>query len=361
MTDHQPKLDALRKKLDDLDAKLVELINGRAELARQIGEVKAEAGLRVYAPDRERTVLDRVCELSGGPVTGEALRSVYRELMSASLALERTPRIAILGPPGSFSHLAGRKRFGGAVEFEPVSSIRAVFDEVVAGRAEFALAPVENSIIGGVGETLDCLVSHDVGVCGEATIAVHLHLFARCPLDAVRVVYSKPEVFGQCQKFLAETGLLVKIKPAASSSAAAEQAASEEGAAAIAGELAGSLFQLPRIAEFIEDDRTSVTRFLILGGAAPAPTGKDKTSIVFGVGHAPGRLAEVLTRFSDAGINLTRIESRPNRNERWSYHFFVDHEGHGQADEVRAAHEVIAPLCSSWKVLGSYPASDEVL
>jgi len=361
MSESDRELDAIRAQLDRIDDELVRLINDRARLAQRIGEVKAGAGLRVYAPDRERQVLDRVCSLNAGPMSNRALRLVYRELMSASLALERSPRIAILGPAGSFSHLAGRRRFGLSVEFEIVATIAAVFDAVEHGHAEFALVPVENSIAGGVGETLDALVERDVQVCGEVHLAVHHHLLGRGPIERIRRVYSKPEVFAQCHKYLAAMNLAGKAVPAASTSAAAERAAKEDAAAAIAGDLAAELYDLPKLAEFIEDDAGNVTRFVVVGGTKPKPTGKDKTSLVFSVGHEPGKLVEALDPFRDNGINMTRIESRPSRHKRWGYHFFVDIEGH--ADDVPLASQIqeTAKRCSFFKVLGSYPRADEVL
>lgn len=355
------QLAAVRAELDALDEQLVALINQRAHLAQRIGTAKAEAGLRVYAPDRERQVLDRVAALNQGPMPDQALRCVYRELMSGSLVLERSPRIAVLGPPGSYSHLAGRRKFGASVEFELVSSITAVFDVIEHGHAEFALVPVENSIAGGIGETLDGLIRRDAKVCGEVNLAVHHHLLSRGPLEAVQRVYSKPEVFAQCQTWLTETGLIAKTIPAASTSSAAEKASVEDGAAAIAGDLAAELFGLTRVAEFVEDDPGNVTRFLILGAVGPKPTGSDKTSVVFSVGHQPGTLMDALAVFRDAGVNMTRIESRPDRRQRWSYYFFVDIEGHAEAPPIAAALSETAKRCHHWKVLGSYPRSDEVI
>lgn len=361
MDDTNQKLTTLRSRLDELDDRLVELVNDRARLAQSIGEVKASAGLRVYAPDREKMVLQRVCTKNQGPISDEALRSVYRELMSASLALERSPRIAILGPPGSYSHQAARRRFGTSVEFEMVSSITSVFDEVEKGHVEYGLAPVENSIIGGVNETHDALVTRAITVCGEVNLAVHHHLLSRGPQEAVERVYSKPEVFAQCQRWLTETGLIHKTVSVSSTSAAAERAAKEQGTGAIAGDLAAELFNLQRIAENVEDERGNTTRFLVIGTTNLKPTGEDKTSVVFSVGHKPGQLSDILALFGAADINMTRIESKPDRRKRWSYYFFVDFEGHADSPEIANALNQAADHCSFWKVLGSYPRADEVL
>lgn len=354
-------LDAIRTELDALDEQLVQLINRRATLAQRIGTAKAEQGLRVYAPDRERQVLDRIAKLNPGPTTDHSLRAIYRELMSASLALERTPRIAVLGPAGTFSHLAARKKFGMSVEFELLSTIRSVFDEVQRGHAEFGMVPVENSLAGGIGETLDTLIEREVQVCGEVHLAIHHHLIGRCTLEEVATVYSKPEVFAQCQKWLDATGLHAKVVPAASTSVAAERASSEDNAAAIASELAAEVFRLNRIAEFIEDEPDNVTRFLILGTVAPKPTGADKTSILFGAGHQPGALAAVLDVFRQAGLNMTRIESRPDRRKRWDYYFFVDLEGHAAEEPLAGALKEAADRCRLWKLLGSYPQATGVV
>ncbi|RME39986.1 MAG: prephenate dehydratase, partial [Planctomycetota bacterium] len=352
-------LARLRERLDELDDRLVVLISERAELARRIGEVKASAGMRVYAPDRERQVLERVCARNRGPIPDASLRSIYRELMSASLALERTPRIAVLGPGGSYSHQAGRSRFGASVEFEMVSSIPAVFDEVERGHVEYALAPIENSIIGGVTETHEALIDRDVTVCGEVHLAIHHHVLSKGPLDAVERIYSKPEVFAQCQRWLMETGFAGKTAAVSSTSEAARRAASEPGTAAIAGSLAAELFDLQRVAEYVEDERGNATRFLIIGTGHPQPTGSDKTSIVFSVGHKPGALSGVLNELR--GINLTRIESQPDRRKRWAYFFFVDFEGHAETPAVAETLNRAADRCTFWKVLGAYPRSEEVL
>ncbi len=361
MSKSKRDLETIRAQLDALDEELVGLMNRRADLARKIGQAKASAGMRVYAPDRERQVLERVSSLNCGPMSAEALRSVYRELMSASLALERSPRIALLGPPGSYSHLAGRRKFGTSVEFEIVSTITAVFDLIERGHAEFGLVPVENSIAGGVGETLDALIARDLRVNGELNLAVHHHLLSRSAMETIERVYSKPEVFAQCQNWLQEMRLSDKVVAVASTSAAAEIAAREEGAAAIAGDLAAELYELTRIAEFVEDHPGNITRFLILGTSTPNSTGDDKTSIVFSVGHQPGHLVDALSVFRDAGLNMTRIESRPDRWQRWTYYFFIDIEGHAETAWIKAALAETAGRCSFWKVLGSYPRSPEVV
>ncbi len=361
MSDPNQEINSARTELDELDEQLVTMINERAKLVQAIGKAKAQAGLQVYVPDRERQVIDRVRKLNGGPLDDRAIQLIYRELMSASLVLEKTPRIALLGPAGSYSHLAGRRKFGHAVEFEPVTTISNVFDEVQRGHAEFGLVPVENSIAGGIGKTLDALIERDIKVCGEMNMAVHHHLLSNGPLDSIQYVYSNPEVFSQCQRWLTATNLIHKTVPVNSSSEAAERALSETGGAAIASELAAELYSLSRIAEYIEDEPNNVTRFLILGMTDTKPTPADKTSLVFSVGHQPGQLVTVLNLMKQSGINMTRIESRPDKRAKWQYFFLVDFEGHQTESGIADALQEISQHCSFLKVLGSYPRADEVL
>ena len=361
MSDLDKELKIVRTQLDELDERLVRLINDRARLVQRIGSAKAQAGVRVYVPDRERQVLDRIRKLNTGPLDDRAVHLIYRELMSASLVLEKSPRIAILGPEGSYSHLAGRRKFGLSVEFEPVATIAAVFDEVQRRRADYGLVPVENSIAGGIGETMDALIERDVIVCGEVNLAVHHHLLGLGSIDSIQHVYSKPEVFAQCGRWLSSTGLIGKTVPVSSSSVAAEKARDEPGGAAIASELAAELFELNRIAEYVEDQSGNVTRFLILGTTPTKPTAADKTNIVFGVGHQPGQLVVVLDVLRQAGLNMTRIESRPDKRQKWQYFFLVDFEGHQDQPLVADALRDIEKRCSFLKILGSYPRADEVL
>ena len=354
-------LSALRQRLDELDNRLVALICERAALAKEIGGTKAAAGLRVYAPDREKQVLDHVTSLNTGPLSNRALRSIYRELMSASLDLERAPRVALLGPPGSYSHAAGRRKFGMSVTFNAVTTIAGVFDEVARGHAEYGLAPIENSIAGGIGATMDALIERDVRVCGEVLLAVHHHVLGTGPLEAVERICSKPEVFQQCSVWLETTGFAEKTVPVPSSSAAAALAKDDPQTAAIASELAAELYDLQSLASHVEDDAGNVTRFLIIGTTTPKPTGSDKTSVVFGAGHKPGALANVLDVLRTTGINMTRIESRPNRHKSWEHYFLVDLQGHAQTPTVANALTKMSETCASWKVLGSYPTASDVV
>ena len=354
------QLSDLRARIDRIDAQLVELVNQRLRIVEQIGNAKRSAGAHAYSPDRERHILDRISAMNAGPISPEALRAIYREIMSASLALERAPRVALLGPRGSFSHLAARRKFGHSVELETFTTIDACFDAIECSRSELALVPIENSIAGGVGETLDALIERTVNVCGELRLAVHQHLLGNVPLQAIQRVYSKPEVFDQCRKWLLDTGLSSKTSATPSTSRAAELAASEPGSAAIAGELAAELFCLQKIAQFIEDDRSNVTRFIVLGPQTPEPTGCDATLVAFGIGDRAGALVEVLEALRAANVNIIRLQSRPDRRQPWSQSFIMDLDGHASDPRVAAALQEAAKRCNFWKLIGSYPQAREI-
>ncbi|MFQ6047975.1 MAG: chorismate mutase, partial [Phycisphaerae bacterium] len=226
-------IDELRRQIDELDVRIVELLNRRAQIVAQVGKLKAANGAPSYSPDREKQVLEKIVASNRGPLSDQTLRAIWRELMSGSLALEKPLRIAYLGPQGSHSHLAATDKFGASVEYEPVIDIRGVFEEVARQRADFGLVPIENTTGGGVIDTLDALIETDVKICAEINRAIHHNLLANCPLEQVRRVCSKPEVFSQCQRWLSQVGLADKTIAVASTSKAAELASSEAGTAAI--------------------------------------------------------------------------------------------------------------------------------
>lgn len=347
--------------MDALDERIVKLLNDRAALVRQIGQIKRDAGQPTYAADRERDVLDRVAGLNTGPMPQQTLAAIYRELMSGSLALERAPRIAYLGPAGSFSHLAAAKKFGSSVAYHALEHIPALFDEIERGRVDLALVPIENSGGGGIVDTLEALVDHQVTVGAEINLAVHHYLWGSGTLEQVQTVCSKPEVFTQCRRWLIETGLMARTQPVASTSKAAELAASDPTTAAIAGALAGELYKLRCLAERIEDDPNNTTRFLVLGGSPAKPSGDDKTAVYFCADDRPGALVEILDAFRQRGINLTFIQSRPSRERGFHYAFFVDLAGHVDTPEVAAALDAARAYCARFKILGSFPRATEVL
>lgn len=350
-------LEALRKKIDAIDQDLVRLLNERARVVVDIGKAKTGCGTPVYAPDRERQVLNRIHAMNEGPLPDRTLDAVYRELMSGSFALERPLKIAFLGPPGSFSHVAARDKFGASVEYRPVEAIRDVFEDVARDRADFGLVPVENTTGGGVVDSLDAFFEFSVHICAEISQPVHHHLLSNAMLENVQRVYSKPQVFTQCKRWLAANGLADRLVGVASTSDAARRVSQEPDAAAIASRLAAELYQLPIVCERIEDNPHNQTRFVVIGQQPARPTGNDKTTIVFTTAHKPGALVDVLLAFRDAGVNLLLIESRPSQTKNWEYRFYVDVQGHATDENVTAGIEAAKPLCLSLNILGAYPRS----
>jgi chorismate mutase/prephenate dehydratase len=355
------ELAAHREHINAIDAELVRLANERAAAAAAIGRIKRAIGDATYAPAREREVFDRVLAANKGPLSNASILAIYRELMSGSFTVERPPRVAYLGPPGSFSHVAARSKFGSSVEFEPVKRIAAVFEEIEREHVDLGVVPIENTLGGGVIDTLDAFTVRDVKICAEINISVRHHLLANCPLERIERVYSKPEVFAQCQKCLAETGLGDKTIAVASTSKAAEMAASEVGAAAVGSALAAEVYGLHKIRDRIEDDPGNVTRFLVISPAHAKPTGHDKTAFLFVAADEPGSLVEVLDVFRKARINMTYIESRPSRQKKFEYCFFVDIEGHVDTPVIADAVEAVRKHCRSLRVLGSFPRADEIV
>jgi chorismate mutase/prephenate dehydratase len=274
------------------------------------------------------------------------------------LALERCPRVAYLGPPGTFSHKAALSKFGSSVEYHPASSFRDVFLEVARGHADYGVVPVENSTDGGVNPAIDCFFETRLKICSEIFIPVHQNLLSAGPRERVRRIYSRPEVFGQCRQWLNANFPRAALLDCPSTTAAAERAAGEKGAAAIGPDTAAELYGLRILEAAVEDNPENVTRFAVISPEAAARTGRDKTSLMFSIKDAPGALHGMLEPFSRRGINLTRIESRPSKKKAWDYYFFVDLEGHLEDPAVREAVDELSGRCRHLEVLGSYPAAE---
>ena len=380
-------IEGLRGRIDKLDAEIVRLLNARAELAAQIGKLKqqnsrarpgdgssrdpgspVQDAQAVYVPEREEQVLRRVEQLSAalggkGLLSGEAMRAIYSEVISACRALERRPRVAYLGPEGTFTHQGARARFGSSADLIPVKTIQAAFTAVVRSDADYSVVPIENSSDGAVGETLDALIDSPLRVCGEIHIAVHHNLMARCdPANAgrVRKIYSKVQVFAQCGEWLAANMADVELVDAGSTTQAAQRAAQEEGAAAIAHEQAARIYGLTILSRHIEDDPRNATRFFVLGKESARPTGNDKTSLLCFIKDEVGALLHLLEPFRANGLNLTSIQSRPSKRRMWDYCFFIDFEGHVEDPNVSPALEQVRAACREVRVLGSYPVSNSV-
>jgi len=354
-------LENLRLRIDELDARIVDLLNARAQVVVQIGKLKQQNNAPVYSPDREKLVLEKVRRLNRGPLPDRCLEAVYRELMSGSFALEKPLRIGFLGPNGTFSHSASVQKFGSSVTHVPLADIPAVFDEVVRGHIDYGLVPVENSIHGGVVDTLDAFLNSSAKICAEVKVTIHHNLLAREPWEQIRTIYSKPEVFSQCRKWLSAMAKDRDVQGAASTSKASEFAAQQPGVAAIGSTLAAQLHGLRLLFENIEDNPDNETRFFVIGREPARRSGDDKTAIMFTTAHKPGALAEVLDVFKENGINLTDIEKRPSKKVNWEYYFFIDAQGHQDDPGMKKAIEEARAHCLQLTVLGSYPRATEVL
>jgi chorismate mutase/prephenate dehydratase len=354
-------LEELRKKIDELDFQLVKLLNERARVVVEIGKLKNKTDRPVYAPDREKDVFARIIKANEGPLPDKCLTAIWRELMSGSFVLERPLRIGYLGPAGSFSHNAAMLKFGQSVEYEPLTDIASIFDEVSKGHCDLGLAPVENTMGGGVIETLDALIDSDVKVCAEVLMAIHHNLLGNCSIEEVEKIYSKPEVFAQCRNWLSATFKGTQTIPVASTARAAQLAAEEPKAAAIGSTVAAELYGLRIICENVEDIANNITRFLVISREDARPTGEDKTAILFSTAHKAGALADVLDVFKRYGINLTNIESRPSRKRQWEYYFFVDFLGHRTEKHIQDGMEESRKHCLQLSILGSFPRATELL
>jgi len=359
-------LEAARARIDAIDREILRLINERAAVAQQVAEIKAatvpdaERGeLNFYRPEREAQVLRRLRDDNPGPLDGDTVMRLFRELMSACLALERPLAVAYLGPAGTYTQAAVVKHFGQAVKARPVTAIDEIFREVEAGLADYGVVPVENSTEGVVSHTLDLFVASPLKICGEVTLPIHHHLLSgSARLADVRRVYAHAQSFAQARKWLDSKLANVERQAVSSNAEAARIVADEAGAAAIAGKAAAQLYGLQVLASNIEDDPGNTTRFLVIGCDSVPPSGDDLTSLLLSSPHArtrPGALYSLLLPFADAGVNLTRIESRPTRRMNWDYHFFIDLEGHAEDAGVRRALERIEGTGAMVKILGSYP------
>ncbi|MEM6293811.1 MAG: prephenate dehydratase [Myxococcota bacterium] len=358
-------LAPLRARIDDLDRRLVALLNERAAVVVEVGKVKQRDGGPIYAPHREAEVLSRVLGLSEGPLPERSIEGVYREIMSGSFAIEQPLRIGYLGPAGSFSHAAATAQFGSSVSFENLREIEGVFTEVARGHVDYGLVPIENSTGGGIAETLDAFrdAAGDVFVYAEVALGIRHNLLALCQPKEVQRVFSKPEVFAQCRKWLSTQYPRVELVPAASSSQAVLDAKADArpGAAAIGSALAGRLYGVPTLFPSIEDNPNNITRFFVIARQEAKPSGDDKTSVMFTTSHEPGALVQVLSAFAYGGINLTHIDKRPSRRENWSYTFFLDAAGHQSEPAMAKAIEVARRHCQDLYVLGSYPRAKRIL
>src|SRR5712691_4084602 len=353
--DEENELKRRRAAIDALDGELLRLISERAAQAQAIGVLKSGPA---YRPEREAEVLRRVVQANRGPLPNDAVAGVFREIMSACLALEEKLSVAYLGPAGTYSHAAVSRHFGESVAAEPCASIDDVFRATEAGRTDYAVVPVENSTEGAVGRTLDLMLLTPLTIVGEIKLRIQQNLLAKgISIDAVSKVYSHAQSLAQCVRWLAQHLPSAARVAVASNAEAARLAAAETGAAAIAGEAAATIYGLDIVAAHIEDEPNNTTRFWVLGRHGAAPSGRDETSLVMSAHNRPGAVHALLGPLAKHGVSMSRLESRPARTGLWEYFFFVDLEGHQTDEPVAAALAELSKNAPFLKLLGSYPAA----
>jgi chorismate mutase/prephenate dehydratase len=347
-----------RKAIDQYDAQLVRLLNERTKHVLAIGELKLKAGEEIYAPHREKTVLNRICRLNKGPITEPSLRAIYREIMSSALSLEKTLTIGYLGPEATFTHQAAIRRFGSSLRYAPLKTITDVFTEVSKNRADYGVVPVENSTEGVVTHTLDMFVDSDLKIVAQIVLPVQHCLLSHSRRTQIKRLYAHPQSLGQCRVWVQTNLPRVEIIETSSNARSAELAAKQRSSAAIAGVLASEKYKVPVLEFDIQDNAANATRFLVLGRQCSPPTGNDRTSVMFSIVDRVGALYRALAPFRRFRINMTKIESRPSKRKAWEYFFFVDCDGHMSDPKVAQALRLLGEHCSYVKVLGSYPNTD---
>jgi len=353
------EIKEIRKRIDEIDQRLLGLLNERAECALEIGRMKSDNSAPIYAPEREMQVIKQVLDRNHGPLDDQAVSAVFREIISACRALEKPVVVAYWGPPGSNTHIASVQKFGSSTQFISVDTITDVFSEVEHRRADYGITPVENSTEGVISHTLDMFLQSELRICSEVFVNIsHNLLSLQDDLSGVKRIYSQPQPTAQCRNWLRAHAAGIQIVEVSTTAKAAMLAAEDPTSAAIGSKLAAQLYGLKILYEGIEDSPHNRTRFLVVGHTKPAPSGKDKTSIVFSVPHRAGSLYRALSVFEQAGINLTMIESRPTKQMPWEYIFFVDLQGHEKDEVVQGALRRLEEQALFVRVLGSYPEAE---
>ena len=347
-----------RQAIDALDAHLVKLLNERTRHVLAIGEIKLKAGEEIYAPHRERAVLQRVCKTNAGPMTNDSLRAIYREIMSSALSLEKSLTIAYLGPEATFTHQAAIRRFGSSLRYAAQKTIADVFAEVSKNRADYGVVPVENSTEGVVTHTLDMFVDSELKIVAQIVLPVQQCLMSKSPRAKIKKLVVHPQSLAQCRGWLQKNLPQVELIETSSNARSAELSAKEKNTGAIGGVLAAEKYGLDVLEQDIQDNAANATRFLVLGRQCSPPTGADRTSLMVSISDKVGALHHALAAFRRYKINLTKIESRPSKRKAWEYFFFIDCDGHQHDRKVAKAMESLAGECSLVKVLGSYPNAE---
>jgi len=350
----------LRAQIDDVDARIHELLNDRARLARQVGVSKHADGHTVdfYRPEREAQVLRMARDRNKGPLRTEEILRLFREIMSACLAQQEPLKVAFLGPEGTFTQAAVLNHFGHSVRGLPLGSIDEVFHEVEAASADFGVVPIENSTEGTVNHTLDRFIASPLTICGEVELRIHHSIMGKMSsLEKIVRICSHPQALAQCRGWLDEHLPDAERVPVSSNGEGARRARDEQGTAAIAGETAAEVYGLKILAAEIEDRPDNTTRFFVLGRKLFTPSGADRTTLLVSIGHtdAPGALQRLLQPLADHEVSMTRIESRPSHKKKWDYVFFIDIEGHAEDKHVAKALAELKKRASLFRILGSYP------
>lgn len=353
------QLARVRNQIDALDREIVERLNTRLKCAQQIGEIKRGAKTRIYVAEREADVLRRVSAANRGPLKPAALQAIYREIMSAALALEKPLCVAYLGPEATNTHAAALRKFGSSVDYRPMATIADIFTAVEKGEADYGVVPVENSTEGAVRDSLDLFVETPLKIVAELHQEIEHTLLSRSPLAKIKKVYSKDQALAQCRRWLQRNLPHARLVDVDSTALGVQVAAREKGAAAIAPRLAGERYGVPVAATHIQDLKNNTSRFVFLGREASgsAGSGHDKTSLLVSLHHEPGALLHALQPFNRRKLNLTRIESRPSRLRPWDYIFFLDVVGHYEDPEMQSALKALRRQCPLVKWLGSYPVA----
>jgi chorismate mutase / prephenate dehydratase len=354
-------LDDIRLQIDDIDQSLLDLLSHRAELVHQVGIVKKRDGLQIYAPEREEALLRRLIEMNKGRLPENSIRAIYREIMSAALALEDDLKIAYLGPEGTWTHQAAIKKFGHSVNYSPQPNFSDVFDQVARRSANYGVVPIENSTEGAINSTLDLFIDSPLHICAQILLRIENGLMASIPREEIKTLYSHPQVFGQCRAWILRNFPHADLVEVSSTTKAAQLARENaaQGAAALGGALAAEMYGLTLLEKAIQDRATNTTRFLVIGEKTCPPTGNDRTSILFAIQHKPGSLVSALKAFDQFHINMSKIESRPSKQKDWEYIFYVDLAGHCEDEKVAQALAELRQHCSLVKLLGSYPNTTE--
>lgn len=348
----------LREQIDEIDSSIVELLKRRMECVHRVGEIKAEENAALFVPERESAQREKLIRINAGVLPEEALLNIYRQIISCGYLLEGGLRIGYLGPEGTWSHQAALARFGDSVQLMPFPSFSHVFEATERGEVDYAVVPIENSTDGFVTQAMDLLMaSRSLRICAQTHLRVQNCLLTNVAREKVTVIYSHPQVLGQCRRWLQQNFPHAEQISTASTAAAAKLALRDEkkGSAALGSRLVGELYGLAVAESNIQDVASNTTRFAIIGTQLTHPTGKDRTTICFGVPHTAGSLADVLMLFKQHGINIYCIDSRPARHTSWEYLFSIDVEGHEEAEPLKGCLEEVRHNAPMLKVLGSYP------